>query len=677
MNLNKPIYYEYMVDRNIETAVLKRALTLYFKYWKLIISFVLVSAVGSIFQHFSFPSYLATATLHVTSFDDSYLLNTSNRRGQPESLLIDQLNKKYIKIIGSNNFNAYARNYVANIINTPDLKSKNEVFEHLPENLTAREYTDILFSFTRFKGSDEDLINIQATSTEPKTAAAIANFMSNLAKSYIYEYESKQIADAEEYLDNEIYLGQVRIDELNKAIENYKEKQDMLSISMGETNSTVVRSLGKLKEDLELLKVHIEENKILTTKISNSINSKSTRAVAGDAPVDLAPLRGKFVDKLRSLADEKEELDAKRSALTKTIDNLALSMKPEYEQKIYDYKKKLDIEHNIFQELKRQLFDTRVYKIAISNRIRAYNLAFADGITSHTPLPKKLVMSMMISFFISFLLIYFWEQLYPTVYEKRDLNLLGLRHLGNLPYIGQKDSFIKKLFTKKVKKNFAFHLCQFNIKSNETAAFQFLRTRILSVLNKYKTASNQGQIMSVMSPKPGDGKSVIAMNVAVCMSNFGIRTLLIDCDLLKSTLSVEFDLKNQDGLSSILEKKVTLEDSILSTGHENLHFLPSGTAEKSFELLSSTEAELVLKDLKKKYDLIILDTPAFKAGPEGLVLASHSDMCLLVANAHTTKLEEVREILENIPQDSAGKVYGVINRYQDLLDFNKKQAYYY
>jgi capsular exopolysaccharide synthesis family protein len=666
-----------MEDKNIETAVLKRALTLYFKYWQLIVTFVVLSAVGSIFQHYMFPSYLATATLHITSFDDSYLLNSSSRKNQSERFSAEPLNKKYIKIIGSNNFSTYARNYVENILKNPELKSKNEIFETLPLNLTSRQYTNILFSYTQFKGEDDDLINIMATSENARTASSVANFMSELAKNYIYEYESKQIADAEEYLDNEIYLGQVRIDQLNKAIEDYKEKQDMLSISMGETNSTVVRSLGKLKEELELLKVHIEENKILASRISKTVTQrKFVRGVATEAPIDIAPLRGRLVDKLRSLDDENVELDAKKNALTRTIDSLAQSMKPEYEQKIYDYKKKLDIEHNIFQELKKQLFDTRVYKIAISNRIRPYNLAFAEGITSHTPLPKKLVMSMMISFFISFLLIYFWEQLYPTIYEKKDLNQLGVRHLGNLPYIGEKESFIQKIFLNRNKKNMAFHICQFNIKSNETAAFQFLRTRILSVLNK-RTQNSSGQIMSIMSSKPGDGKSVIAMNLAVCMSNYGVRTLLIDCDLLKSTLSAEFDLREQEGLSGVLENKTDPLDSILSTGHENLHFLPSGNVEKNFELLSSTQIEFVLKDLRKQYDLIILDTPAFKAGPEGLVLANHSDLCLLVANAHTTKLDEIREILEHIPHDSAGKVYGVINRYHDVLDFNKKLAYYY
>jgi capsular exopolysaccharide synthesis family protein len=199
-------------------------------------------------------------------------------------------------------------------------------------------------------------------------------------------------------------------------------------------------------------------------------------------------------------------------------------------------------------------------------------------------------------------------------------------------------------------------------------AFRAVRTNV-----RLSIASDRMRTLLVTSARAGDGKTLVASNVAVALALADQRVMLIDADLRRPRLHEVFHVPQQKGLTDLLVGQATAADTIRRTDAPNLHLLPAGTTSPNpSELLDSTRFAEFLAHLEKYFDWVVLDSPPLMPVTDALVIANKVNGVLLVATAEATPLPALRTALDQLRR-SRVPVLGTVLNQVDL----KRRAYYY
>ena len=168
---------------------------------------------------------------------------------------------------------------------------------------------------------------------------------------------------------------------------------------------------------------------------------------------------------------------------------------------------------------------------------------------------------------------------------------------------------------------------------------------------------------AISSPVKGDGKTTVAVNLAVAMAlNYEQRVLLIDGDLRGPQVHRYFNLSSSPGLTDYLSSssKLEIHTLIKQTKFERLHVVPAGNASsRPSELLASDRMKHLLEGLRKQFAnyTIIIDAPPVLATADSLALAHQVDGVLLVVRAGKTPREFVHKSVEAL---NSAHVVGIV-----------------
>lgn len=204
-------------------------------------------------------------------------------------------------------------------------------------------------------------------------------------------------------------------------------------------------------------------------------------------------------------------------------------------------------------------------------------------------------------------------------------------------------------------------------------AFKSLRTNL-----KFLAMGKSCKKIIMTSAIPGEGKSSVAINLAVSLADAGSRVLLMDCDLRKPILHryLKLDKSSYKGLTNILSGGV-LTESIVNMKSLNLHvIIADAIPPNPAELLGSGRMKILVEELEKHYDYIIFDTPPVSVVTDAAVLSQYADGVILVIRQNHATYDEVALAKKNLDTVHANILGAVLN------DFNTKSAdkesgYYY
>jgi polysaccharide biosynthesis transport protein len=156
-------------------------------------------------------------------------------------------------------------------------------------------------------------------------------------------------------------------------------------------------------------------------------------------------------------------------------------------------------------------------------------------------------------------------------------------------------------------------------------------------------------VLTVSSPGPGDGKSLLSANLALSFADAGYRTLLIDGDIRRGMQHIVFGATVQPGLLNVLSGQAPLEKILQGTSHEKLTFVSRGTRVPGGpELLASWGMADLMSVLKTRFDAIIVDSPPLGAGIDPLALSVHTGNLLLVLRVGETDRKLALAKLESV-----------------------------
>lgn len=198
--------------------------------------------------------------------------------------------------------------------------------------------------------------------------------------------------------------------------------------------------------------------------------------------------------------------------------------------------------------------------------------------------------------------------------------------------------------------------------TEQAEAFRTIRSHVIM-----RMFSGEGprKALAILSPNSGDGKTHFAANLATAFSQLPGRTLLVDGDMRTPRLHEIFNLpQRSEGLSSILSGRAASKVIQSIRDLPNLFVLPVGTIPPNpLELLERPAMELLLRELKTKFDRVIVDTPAAGFGTDGAVIAARCGAALLIARENHTRVEDLQRLTRAAQLGSTEIVGSVINRY--------------
>jgi len=168
--------------------------------------------------------------------------------------------------------------------------------------------------------------------------------------------------------------------------------------------------------------------------------------------------------------------------------------------------------------------------------------------------------------------------------------------------------------------------------------------------------------LAITSASRHEGRSWLAVNLAVVFSQLGERTLLIDADLRNPTLHRLLGLNNRLGLTEILCGRSGLDDSIQRVPSLlDLSVISAGaTPPNPQEVLSRSELDQMLKLMRGTFDVIIVDTPATSECADSQVVAARCGHALLVARRHVTKIKSIESTARAMRKGGVNIVGNVI-----------------
>lgn len=168
-------------------------------------------------------------------------------------------------------------------------------------------------------------------------------------------------------------------------------------------------------------------------------------------------------------------------------------------------------------------------------------------------------------------------------------------------------------------------------------------------------------VLMITSALPQEGKSVFSAGFARNASAAGLRVMLLECDFRRPSLAGEFRLRPGAGLSDILAGHLLGDPTIaIHEAAPCLHVITAGRVKADpQELLASTSMTGLLEALRKRYDLIILDTPPVLAVADALVLARRADATLLAVRWEATARAAAWDALRRL-QSSRARILGAV-----------------
>jgi tyrosine-protein kinase Etk/Wzc len=531
-------------------------------------------------------------------------------------------------------------------------------------------------------GNRTNIVRISYSSPDPVLARDLVNTLVQAYLGQNIELKTEEASRTVSFIENQLKGLREELEGAEQDLETYKSSSGMFKLDS--EAQELVRNLSeteKLRAEVIFQKKQVEfaldalNSAMRKGKIYSPAIMREDPLVAGLA----AKLSELEIQKRTLLTDYTENHPAVRT-IQGQIDEIQKKIRSTYETNLVNLTKQqgsvthqLDIYESKLRKLPKAERDlarlTRVSNVnagiytfllqkheeaRIAKATTVSNINIVDSaITPVLPIkpdkPKNLLLGFLVACIIGIGLAFFQEYLDDTIKDveeaKRAINLPLLAVIPFIPSRAENGEAKKRLPL----------ITRLEPKSQVSEAFRSLRTSLhFSAINRDK------KIILITSTFPGEGKSIITANLSNTIAQTGVRVLVVDCDLRRSSLHDKFGVNKVPGLSEVLTGDTTFREVLHDTGIPGIDVITAGTTPPNpAELLGSEAMRQFLITHREEYDHIFIDAPPVLAVTDAPVLTTMSDIVLLVMEAGRVPVkaaQHMREMLANVQAPIAGFV---------------------
>lgn len=282
------------------------------------------------------------------------------------------------------------------------------------------------------------------------------------------------------------------------------------------------------------------------------------------------------------------------------------------------------------------------------------------GIPPHPDNPRDFKNSAVKGAAFGFLLAAAWTALLVvtrrTVRKEGDIHRwMHTRCLGMVPEIREKrrtrSSQARKVLTDpKVDEKFL-------------EAFRMIRNKV-----EYSAHAYHMKTFLVTSALAGEGKSTVAVNLALSLAQAGKKVALIDCDLRHPTDRKILNMESGDGLGEVLEHKKKMSECLVQSKSIGLDpemkllFLPGGSTMKDgSELLGTELMKRIIERMEQWADYVILDSAPAGLLTDAVVLAQYADGAIFVVRKDFARVDYIMDGMEHLAESQIQIIGGILN----------------
>ena len=492
----------------------------------------------------------------------------------------------------------------------------------------GREYTIVKEpmrkSVARLRGSlsvrernSTGIVDFSVTSEAPDFSVKVVNAVVDSYREQNLQRRSAEIDQSITFIEGKLPDIRRDLNEATAALAAYREQQETLELSLGTQDllDQLVQIQGRL-EELDFREQQIAQR--------------------------LTPNHPDY----QSLLSERARLETRLEQMRADLQNV-----PAAEQELARLQERVVSARELERQLTARAEQLRVLKASAVGNIRVLEpaeVARLTGPNRKTPPLIGLVLGLIGAIGLTLAL----NVLRRGIEEAREVEETGLAVLGSI----NKEPALVGLKSGKA----AYALARSDPGNIAIESLRGLRTGL-----RFTLAARSARTMMITSCAPADGKSFVALNLAMVNAQLGTRVLLIDADMRRGKLGRNFGITRRDnGLTQVLVGECELDAAIHRDAATGLDFIATGGMPPNpAELLESAAFSDLLSVLSETYDLVIVDAPPVLAVTDAAIIGQKTDISLMLIRHLVTTKPELQSALKTLEIAGITPAGAIINQY--------------
>ncbi len=542
-----------------------------------------------------------------------------------------------------------------------------------PRAVASSIASNLNISFTQ---NSEKIVRINLTTNNIKKGADIITALIDFYNQNMIEDKNRSAVQSEAFILDRLVMISDELKDVENRLLEYRNAHNISTDIMVQANMNMSLQSGfeqelaaadaemSILDEIERIVTTADTYETLPDAVSNAtitqIIENYNRKVANlnrmlegstsDNPLVISMRDELSRDKtriLQNIASAKRNLTTKRQSISKLENRSAgqLASTPSVDKGLNEIFREQQVKVNIYTFLLQRREEIALQKTLATNTAKFIDNPIGTGPISPDRL-KILGLAFIIGLLIPALIIYVKRMIFPVFSDKEELE-----RLTKVPVLGE-------ICVKDKNKTDEIVMGE-NVSTPIAELFRLLRNAI-----SFTKHGASNKVLLVTSSISGEGKTFVAINLAMTYALMGKKTLVMGLDLRRPTLARRLGVNNHVGTTSYISGQCNDIDKMLVQSNENpnLYVLPAGPVPPNpNELLMSDRMQDLMDYLRKEFDFIIIDSAPIGVISDSFLLTRFSDLQIYVSRANYTSRHSLKLLHTAIARGMMPNAYIVVN----------------